>query len=151
MVWLSYPKLPLVSFVNHRRESNQKHQQQLKQCLAHNNKNMIVMHKRLLVFSILVLQMQSFSSSEAEDFNPLDHIIPNQKRGVDPISEDVDGTTNLHQNERCRCTCPGEFLVIFNARVQLVPVRGFGPLGFWGFKSIPLVQVILIRYLNGLN
>ena len=121
MVWLSYPKLPLVSFVNHRRESNQKHQQQLQQCMAHTNKNMIVMHKRLLIFSILVLQIQSFSSSEAEDFNPLDHIIPNQKRGVDPImSEDDVGTTNLHQNERCRRTCPGEFLVIF------IPVRGFG-------------------------
>ena len=60
------------------------------------------MHKRLLLFTIWVLQMQSFSFSEAEDFNPLDHIIPNQKRVVDPKSED------LHQNERCRCTCPGK-------------------------------------------
>ena len=76
--------------------------------------------------------MQSFSSSEAEDFNPLDHIIPNQKRVVDPISEDVDGTTNLHQNERCRCTCPGEFLVIF---IVFILVRGFGPLGFWGSSN----------------
>ena len=53
--------------------------------------------------------MQSFSFSEAEDFNPLDHIIPNQKRVVDPKSEnDLTVTTNLHQNERCRCTCPGK-------------------------------------------
>ena len=61
------------------------------------------MHKRLLLFTIWVLQMQSFSFSEAEDFNPLDHIIPNQKRVIDPKSEG-----DLHQNERCRCTCPGK-------------------------------------------
>ena len=56
--------------------------------------------------------MQHFSySSEAEDFNPLDHI-HNIKTAEEKKSNYPDSSNTVHQDERCRCTCPGKIFDI---------------------------------------
>ena len=46
-------------------------------------------------------------TSEAEDFNPLDHITAGNGVHINQDEVSVDeGEPSVHLDERCRCTCP---------------------------------------------
>lgn len=61
------------------------------------------------------MPMKPIQSSEAEDFNPKDHIISihsgsdpkhSNKESTTSMSSDKTASEKVHLNERCRCTCP---------------------------------------------
>ena len=62
----------------------------------------------VLVFFFLH-SLKMTQTSEAEDFNPLDHILSTAGNGIqfnqDEVSVD-EGEPSVHLDERCRCTCP---------------------------------------------